>query len=161
MRNAEIKEKRSKRALAKVLYLIAAVLAVVFVYMLYVNIMYINSYAASYGMMFSDMWQEAVQYVVTGSIAYFVYAVLVFSAGKMIMMLSKRPVYSKQQDNIPEQETAADTTDATEEFARLILSEIYMLKQDVEKAAEQKAEEKAENDAFAGRKKQYRKRRTI
>ncbi|MBR1993448.1 MAG: hypothetical protein IJ988_03915 [Firmicutes bacterium] len=73
--------------LAKFLYVVAAVLAVIFVYMLIVNIMYISSYAASYGMSFSDMWQEAVQYIVTGSVSYFVYAVLVFAAGKIVSIV--------------------------------------------------------------------------
>ncbi len=73
--------------LAKFLYVVAAVLAVIFVYMLIVNIMYISSYTASYGMSFSDMWQEAVQYIVTGSVSYFVYAVLVFAAGKIVSIV--------------------------------------------------------------------------
>lgn len=73
--------------LAKFLYVVAAVLAVIFVYMLIVNIMYISSYAASYGMSFSDMWQEAVQYIVTGSVSYFVYAVLVFATGKIVSIV--------------------------------------------------------------------------
>ncbi len=80
--------KKKGRGLAKFLYVVAAVLAVIFVYMLIVNILYISSYTASYGMSFSDMWQEAVQYIVTGSVSYFVYAVLVFAAGKIISMMS-------------------------------------------------------------------------
>ena len=73
--------------LSKFLYVVAAVLAVIFVYMLIVNIMYISSYAASYGMSFSDIWQEAVQYIVTGSVSYFVYAVLVFATGKIVSIV--------------------------------------------------------------------------
>lgn len=80
--------KKKGSGFAKFLYVVAAVLTVIFVYMLIVNIMYISSYAASYGMSFTDMWQEAVQYIVTGSVSYFVYAVLVFSAGKIISKLS-------------------------------------------------------------------------
>ena len=78
---------KSNGKLSKGLYVVAAILAVSFVYMLIVNIMYISSYAASYGMSFSDMWQEAVQYIVTGSVSYFVYAVLVFAAGKIVSIV--------------------------------------------------------------------------
>ena len=41
---------KSNGKLSKGLYVVAAILAVIFVYMLIVNIMYISSYAASYGM---------------------------------------------------------------------------------------------------------------
>lgn len=80
--------KKNSSGLVKALYVLAAVLAAVFLYMLVVNIMYISSYSASYGMAFSDMWQEAIQYIVTGSVSYLVYAALVFCAGKILDMLS-------------------------------------------------------------------------
>jgi len=97
--------------LAKFLYVVAAVLSVIFVYMLIVNIMYISSYAVSYGMTFSDMWQEAVQYIVTGSVSYFVYAVLVFAAGKIIDKLNEPGIVEKQpeiyeyEDDMPDIQT--------------------------------------------------------
>ena len=111
---------------ARVLYVISAVLLLVFVYMLYVNITYISSYTASYGMSFSDMWQEAVQYIVTGSINYFVYAVLVFSAGRIIMMKNEVEVCHDPDNDLGL--SADDAVDSTEEFAKLILSEVYLLK---------------------------------
>lgn len=156
------KTKKSKGAgLAKGLYVIAAVLAVIFVYMLVVNIMYITSYGTSYGMVFADMWQEAVQYVVTGSISYLVYAVLVFSAGKIMMMLSARPTCEKKPDikPEPEAETVEDATDATQEFAQLILSEIYLMKQETEATTQVRVQE--EKTEASRPKKQYKKRRTI
>lgn len=73
--------------LPNTLYVIAAVIAVIFVYMLIVNVMYIKNYLASYGMAFSDMWMDSIQYVLTGSISYLVYAILVFCAGRLISML--------------------------------------------------------------------------
>ena len=97
--------------LSIVLYAVAAVLAVIFVYMLIVNIMYISSYTVSYGMTFSDMWQEAVQYIVTGSVSYFVYAVLVFAAGKIIDKLNEPGIVEKQpeiyehEDDMPDIQT--------------------------------------------------------
>ena len=66
--------------LVKALYIISAVLMAICVYMIIVNIMYINSYAASYGMSVSDMLFDAIQYVITGSISYFVYGMLTFCA---------------------------------------------------------------------------------
>ena len=144
---------------ARVLYVISAVLLLVFVYMLYVNIAYISSYTASYGMSFSDMWQEAVQYIVTGSINYFVYAVLVFSAGRIIMMKNEVEVSHDPDNDLVL--SADDAVDSTEEFAKLILSEVYLLKQEIENTAVQKAEKKEENVQSDRRKKQYKKRRTL
>ena len=144
---------------ARVLYVISAVLLLVFVYMLYVNITYISSYTASYGMSFSDMWQEAVQYIVTGSINYFVYAVLVFSAGRIIMMKNEVEVSHSPDKDLAL--SADDAVDSTEEFAKLILSEVYLLKQEIENTAVQKAEKKEENVQSDRRKKQYKKRRTL
>ena len=144
---------------ARVLYVISAVLLLVFVYMLYVNIAYISSYTASYGMAFSDMWQEAVQYIVSGSINYFVYAVLVFSAGRIIMMKNEVEVSHDPDNDLVL--SADDAVDSTEEFAKLILSEVYLLKQEIENTAVQKAEKKEENAQPDRRKKQYKKRRTL
>lgn len=73
--------------LPNTLYVISALIAVVFVYMMIVNIMYIQNYLASYGMAFSDMWMDSIQYILTGSISYLVYAILVFCAGKLISMV--------------------------------------------------------------------------
>ena len=78
--------------LVKALYIISAVLMAICVYMIIVNIMYINSYAASYGMSVSDMLFDAIQYVITGSISYFVYGMLTFCAGKIIRLLQNGAV---------------------------------------------------------------------
>lgn len=75
--------------LVKALYVIAAILMLVWVYMIIVNIMYINNYTATYGISVSDMMMDSVQYVVTGSISYFIYGVLVFCAGKIIRLLQR------------------------------------------------------------------------
>lgn len=72
--------------LPNTLYVISAVIAVIFVYMVIVNIIYIKNYLASYGMAFSDMRMDSIQYILTGSTSYLVYAILVFCAGKLISM---------------------------------------------------------------------------
>lgn len=146
-----IKSKGS--GLVKLMYIISAVLAVIFVYMLIVNIMYISSYAASYGMKFSDMWQEAVQYIVTGSVSYFVYAVLVFSAGKVIGMLTT--------DEIPDHSGEAKTDDigdvSTEDFDPDQVIKRLNKKETVEEQPDAKEDVTAE--MYAEPVKQRRKRR--
>ncbi|MEI3518575.1 MAG: hypothetical protein V8R14_03900 [Clostridia bacterium] len=59
------------------------------IYMIVVNSMYVVKYASSYGMTLSDMKLDAIQYIVTGSISYFVYGALLFAAGRIISMLQK------------------------------------------------------------------------
>lgn len=83
-------DRKKNTGLVKAMYTIAVILAVFFVYMVIVNVLYINDYVALYGMSFAGMWAEAVQYVITGSISYLVYAILVFSAGKIIGILSNK-----------------------------------------------------------------------
>lgn len=83
-------DRKNNTGLVKAMYTIAVILAVFFVYMVIVNVLYINDYVALYGMSFAGMWAEAVQYVITGSISYLVYAVLVFGAGKIIGILSNK-----------------------------------------------------------------------
>lgn len=84
------KEMCTKRntGLVRVLYVISVILLLIFVFMLIGNIGYIRNYIASYGMSVSDMVIESVQYVVTNSLSYLVYAVLVFCAAKIISIVS-------------------------------------------------------------------------
>ena len=89
MKNEKVKARGKASALVTALYVIAAVLMVIFIYMIIVNAMYIKSYADGYGIEVSDMLFDAIQYVVTGSISYFVYGLLVFCAAKIIGMLGK------------------------------------------------------------------------
>lgn len=74
--------------LVGVLYVISVILLLIFVFMLIGNIGYIRNYITSYGMSVSDMVMESVQYVVTNSLSYLVYAVLVFCAAKVISIVS-------------------------------------------------------------------------
>lgn len=87
-KNKFVKGKAS--CLVKTLYIIAAVLMAICAYMIVVNILYISNYASSYGVAVSSMMVDAIQYVITGSISYFIYGVLVFSAGKIIRLLQSR-----------------------------------------------------------------------
>ena len=80
--------KTSKRVL--ILYIAAGVLGALFIYMFIYAINYINSYVSSYGMSFGDMWMDAIQYIVNGSINYLVFGLLVFAAGKILDTVQKK-----------------------------------------------------------------------
>ena len=75
--------------IVKTFYIAAAVLMAICIYMIVVNSMYVVNYASSYGMTLSDMKLDAIQYIVTGSISYFVYGALLFAAGRIISMLQR------------------------------------------------------------------------
>ena len=76
--------------LVLILYIAAGVLGALFIYMFIYAINYINSYVSSYGMSFGDMWMDAIQYIVNGSINYLVFGLLVFAAGKILDMVQKK-----------------------------------------------------------------------
>lgn len=80
--------------LVLILYIAAGVLGALFIYMfIYMFIYainYINSYVSSYGMSFGDMWMDAIQYIINGSINYLVFGLLVFAAGKILDTVQKK-----------------------------------------------------------------------
>lgn len=76
--------------LVLILYIAAGVLGALFIYMFIYAINYINSYVSSYGMSFGDMWMDAIQYIVNGSINYLVFGLLVFAAGKILGTVQKK-----------------------------------------------------------------------
>ncbi len=76
--------------LVLILYIAAGVLGALFIYMFISAINYINSYVSSYGMSFGDMWMDAIQYIINGSINYLVFGLLVFAAGKILDTVQKK-----------------------------------------------------------------------
>lgn len=76
--------------LVLILYIAAGVLGALFIYMFIYAINYINSYVSSYGMSFGDMWMNAIQYIINGSINYLVFGLLVFAAGKILDTVQKK-----------------------------------------------------------------------
>ena len=76
--------------LVLILYIAAGVLGAVFIYMFIYAINYINSYVSSYGMSFGDMWMDAIQYIINGSINYLVFGLLMFAAGKILDTVQKK-----------------------------------------------------------------------
>ena len=76
--------------LVLILYIAAGVLGALFISMFIYAINYINSYVSSYGMSFGDMWMDAIQYIINGSINYLVFGLLVFAAGKILDTVQKK-----------------------------------------------------------------------
>lgn len=76
--------------LVLILYIAAGVLGALFIYMFIYAINSINSYVSSYGMSFGDMWMDAIQYIINGSINYLVFGLLVFAAGKILDTVQKK-----------------------------------------------------------------------
>lgn len=76
--------------LVLILYIAAGVLGALFIYMFIYAINYINSYVSSYGMSFGDMWMDAIQYIINGSINYLVFGLLVFAAGRILDTVQKK-----------------------------------------------------------------------
>lgn len=76
--------------LVLLLYIAAGVLGALFIYMFIYAINYINSYVSSYGMSFGDMWMDAIQYIINGSINYLVFGLLMFAAGKILDTVQKK-----------------------------------------------------------------------
>ena len=76
--------------LVLILYIAAGVLGALFIYMFIYAINYISSYVSSYGMSFGDMWMDAIQYIINGSINYLVFGLLVFAAGKILDTVQKK-----------------------------------------------------------------------
>ncbi len=79
--------KTKKSGLVKAFYIIAAVLAAIWIYMIVYNMISIKSYADGYGLELSDMKLDILQYLLINPIGYFIYAVIVFAAGKILNIL--------------------------------------------------------------------------
>ena len=113
------KNGNGRSVIAKIMYAASALLAVIFIYMLIEAITYIGDYMASYGMAFGDMWSDAIQYVLSSSISYLVFALLLFAAGKIIDEMSMRAACCEFEDEalsigIIEEDTAEDAEDEPE-----------------------------------------------
>lgn len=110
------KNGNGRSVIAKVMYAASALLAVIFIYMLIEAIAYIGDYMASYGMAFGDMWSDAIQYVLSSSISYLVFALLLFAAGRILDEMSMRAACCEFEDEalsigIIEEDAAEDAED--------------------------------------------------
>jgi len=74
--------KKSKFIIA--LYVISGILTAYGGYMIYYTIGYIKDYYASYSTSISDDLANVIQYIITNSALYFVYALLLFTAARIL-----------------------------------------------------------------------------
>ena len=66
------------------LYIIAALLGIVFLIMLISSIAYLHNYAASYGVSMGELGGEAVSYVLSNSVNYLIYGIIIFACGRVL-----------------------------------------------------------------------------
>ena len=92
------KVKMSKLVL--LFYIFAALMGVMFIYMFIAGVSYINNYTASYGMSFSDMWADAIQYILSSSVNYLVFAMILLGIGKVLDTVQRGPRAKADEKNI-------------------------------------------------------------
>lgn len=134
--------KGKKSKLVLILYIAAALMGVMFIYMLITSTMYINNYTASYGMSVGDMWSDAMQYILTSSVNYLVFALVLVGIGRILDRV-ERDVKGAVVLEAPEEvvEAAEENTETAEEEEKV--SEV----EEAEEATEtDKAEEEKKDD---------------
>lgn len=82
-----MQEKRKICRFEWIMYIAAIVTLAVGIFLIISAITYISSYYSSYGMSMSSGWKDAVQYVLSNSGSWFVYALIFFTAGRIIARL--------------------------------------------------------------------------
>lgn len=114
--------KKSKIAL--VLYIVAALLGVMFIYTVISNVSYVSSYASGYGMSISDMLGQAVSYVLTNSLTWLVYGILVFASARILQFVTpegeakpKKDKKAKKEETTSEAETETAVLEEPKEEA--------------------------------------------
>ena len=112
--------KRPKTKLEKVMYILAIIMAVFGSYMIYAAIAYIISYYSNYSMSISDGLVDVIQYVISNSAQYFVYALIFFSIARITVRLENikalNPIAHSNGmaaviDNVEETNTAEPVVD--------------------------------------------------
>lgn len=140
------KVKMSKLVL--LFYIFAALMGVMFIYMFIAGVMYINNYTASYGMSFTDMWADAVRYILSSSVSYLVFALVLLGIGKVLDTV-QRGIMAKADESIQlkeeliiENKDSESVRQAVEE-AEKIVEEVMEAEADAEEA--EKETEQTEN----------------
>lgn len=67
-----------------VLYVITGIITAYGAYMVYYTINYIKDYYASYGTSVTDDLANVIQYIISNSVLYFVYALLLFTGARIL-----------------------------------------------------------------------------
>lgn len=89
MSTGKVSSKGKSSKLVTVMYVAAALMAAMFIYMAVSAVTYINNYAASYGLGFGDMLGDGIQYILSSSVNYLVYGLILFALGKILDILQK------------------------------------------------------------------------
>ena len=84
-----------------ILYIASAIMGILFIYMFIEAAAYISDYMDSYGLSFGDMWSYAVQYVLSSSVSYIAFGLLLFAAGRILDVLQRRKAVGSE--NITEE----------------------------------------------------------
>jgi len=79
-----IKEGKPRSKLVIILYAISGILVIYGGYMVYYTINYIKSYYSTTTTSISDEMTGVIQYIVTNSIIYFVYALLIYIGARIL-----------------------------------------------------------------------------
>lgn len=133
MKTEKNRQKTSK--IAVVFYVLAAVMLVAAIFMMISAIMYVKVYIDSYGMSFGDMWSEMTQYIISGCVPYYAYAILIFGVGKLISLRSKDSIC----DTAPEEMSLGTADEHSEDEAAA--------DEDTEEAkSQEESEENADNN---------------
>lgn len=111
---------KKTRKLSIACYIVAAVLLAIAVYTAVSNVMYLKSYADTYGIGLSSMWQDAVSYIISGFVPYFANAFIIFVLGKILKDRIETCDSTAADTEEPEATEEAEVTEeaeATEEAA--------------------------------------------
>ncbi len=93
------RDKMSKTVV--ILYIASAIRGRLVIYMFIEAAAYISDYMDSYGLSFGDMWSYAVQYVLSSSVSYIAFGLLLFAAGRILDVLQRRKAVGSE--NITEE----------------------------------------------------------
>ena len=74
--------KRSKNVI--ILYIISGIIAAYGAYMIYFNIAYVINYYASAGTSISSDLANVIQYIISNSVLYFIYALIIFIGARIL-----------------------------------------------------------------------------
>lgn len=106
-------EKKKRNGLVGFMYVMAVIMLIVFAYMLVAGIIYIRTYMASYAMTVSDAWEYMLQYLISGTLEYLVYAILFFAAGRIITLLDNCcSSEAYEQDSAADEEKIIEVTES-------------------------------------------------
>lgn len=75
-------EKKSS-SFIKAMYVMAAVMFVICLYMIIYNFSYLSNYATTYGMTLGAMWSDVLQYVIAGSANYLAFGFVFLAIAKI------------------------------------------------------------------------------